>query len=424
MPATPKPDKSHLFFRETFGGNGRTCGTCHRASRNLTIDAAFIRRLPKSDPLFVAETNPALEGLENPALMRKHGLILENLDGFDRPGVLRSVPHTLGLRLTTGRANGVPLAGATGWSGDGSPGDGTLAQFAVGAVVQHFTKGLDRVPDRDFIVPTQDQLDALLAFQLSLGRQSNMTVDPSVADALAFRDENVAAGQALFHGIGTNRACSGCHAGGGAVTPGGAGVNADTGVRLLANAPACLDPVVPGDGGFGADGTATATLCRRQVAFRGTGAFNSPSIVEAADTPPFFHNNTVATIEGAVAFYAGATFAASPAGNPGRFDLDTGQVNQVAAFLRALNAVDNIANARRSLEGAIGRPSLRNLLRDPAVVDINDAIKVLTDGPLQLFVGTRPALALVAARRNVARGRFGEAQVDLDRARSLIVATP
>jgi hypothetical protein len=58
------------------------------------------------------------------------------------------------------------------------------------------------------------------------------------------------------------------------------------------------------------------------------------------------------------------------------------------------------------------------------VVDINDAIKVLTDGPLQLFVGTRPALALVAARRNVARSRLGEAQVDLDRARSLIVATP
>ena len=27
-----------LFFFETFDGNGRTCGTCHRALNNLTID--------------------------------------------------------------------------------------------------------------------------------------------------------------------------------------------------------------------------------------------------------------------------------------------------------------------------------------------------------------------------------------------------
>ena len=44
-----------LFFNETFAGNGRTCGTCHRAEDNLTIDAPFIATLPQSDPLFVAE---------------------------------------------------------------------------------------------------------------------------------------------------------------------------------------------------------------------------------------------------------------------------------------------------------------------------------------------------------------------------------
>src|SRR6185436_10525269 len=37
---------AQLFFKETFAGNGRTCGTCHRAERNLTIDAAFIATLP------------------------------------------------------------------------------------------------------------------------------------------------------------------------------------------------------------------------------------------------------------------------------------------------------------------------------------------------------------------------------------------
>ncbi|MGH9844700.1 MAG: hypothetical protein ACREEM_38775, partial [Blastocatellia bacterium] len=50
-----------LFFKETFNGNGRTCGTCHPAENNLTIDPAFIATLPPDNPLFVAEFNPALK---------------------------------------------------------------------------------------------------------------------------------------------------------------------------------------------------------------------------------------------------------------------------------------------------------------------------------------------------------------------------
>ncbi|MBC8119685.1 MAG: hypothetical protein H7X75_08945, partial [Burkholderiaceae bacterium] len=88
---------ARLFFDGRFAGNGRTCGTCHPRSNNLTIDVAFIASLPANDPLFVAEFNPALAQLERPALMRQFGLILENLDGLDDPTnkfVMRSVPHT------------------------------------------------------------------------------------------------------------------------------------------------------------------------------------------------------------------------------------------------------------------------------------------------------------------------------------------
>ena len=49
-----------LFFNETFGGNGRTCGTCHPEENNFTIDPKFIATLPDKDPLFVAEFIPAL----------------------------------------------------------------------------------------------------------------------------------------------------------------------------------------------------------------------------------------------------------------------------------------------------------------------------------------------------------------------------
>src|SRR5574341_1592591 len=61
-----------IFFNETFGGNGRTCGTCHPAQNNFTIDPAFIATLPPKDPLFVAEFVPDLkENFENRRLLRK-----------------------------------------------------------------------------------------------------------------------------------------------------------------------------------------------------------------------------------------------------------------------------------------------------------------------------------------------------------------
>ena len=113
------------FFTDTFGGNGRTCGTCHRENRNLTIDPDFIATLPPNDPLFVAEFVPALMcddpvgntgcRFENPVLMRQFGLILENQDGFDdllNKFNMRGVPHTLALlQNTLTPANVVPVPG-------------------------------------------------------------------------------------------------------------------------------------------------------------------------------------------------------------------------------------------------------------------------------------------------------------------------
>ena len=99
-----------LFFEEKFQGNGRTCGTCHPAENNFTIDPAFIATLPKHDPLFVAEFNPDLNSeqnggkrFENPELMRRFGLILENVDGVDdlkNKFVMRGTPHTLAQSLS------------------------------------------------------------------------------------------------------------------------------------------------------------------------------------------------------------------------------------------------------------------------------------------------------------------------------------
>jgi mono/diheme cytochrome c family protein len=206
-PPTPPDPISRgrdLFFNETFEGNGRTCGTCHRAEENFTLTAEFIAKLPADDPLFVAETNPALgQNFENPVLMRAFGLILENQDGF---GDLannfnqRGIPHTLGMRVSIASAAGP----RTGWSGDGAPGDGSLRSFATGAVIQHFTKSTSRIAGVDFRLPTDQELDDLEAFQLSLGRQEELSLPLPLTGLIAAR------GQELFMDRASGK-CNACH---------------------------------------------------------------------------------------------------------------------------------------------------------------------------------------------------------------------
>jgi mono/diheme cytochrome c family protein len=354
-----------IFFNETFGGNGRTCSTCHRAEDNFGLSPAFIATLPPNDPLFVAETQPALaNGFEHPHQLRANGLITENQDGFEdleHKFNLRGVPHTLALRTSVASSTGPH----TGWGGDGAPGDHTLRSFAVGAIIQHFPKTTNRVAGVDFRMPTEEELDALEAFMLSLGRQGDLTLP------LALNDERVQRGQTLFMDNNVAR-CNVCHFNAGAnANPAVFGPNAgnrnfNTGVEDLPDLPSHVlnDPTPPRDDGMG---------------IPGDGTFNTPPLVEAADTAPFFHNNARATLEQAVAFYNSDAFNNSPAGRAGHISLTNQQVNDIAAFLRALNALENIRESDAYIRTAIdqgyqhGDESLR-LARE----EIQDAMAVLT----------------------------------------------
>ncbi|HKB14530.1 MAG TPA: hypothetical protein VKF62_00610, partial [Planctomycetota bacterium] len=298
-----------LFFNETFAGNGRTCGSCHPAENNLTIDPAFIATLPPRDPLFVAEFVPELSrNFEKPELMRKAGLVLENVDGFDdleHRFVMRGVPHTLAMGTSiaapppTAEETAVLPAERTGWSGDGAPGAGTLREFANGAIRQHFTKTLRREPGTDFRFATEEELDAIEAFMLSLGRDE----DPEELEEVRFRSPLVARGRDIFEADdskgGTVAAgkCDRCHAEAGAsvsFAPGGLNFNFDTGVEDLPDGLGDLVDAanMPPDGGLGAAPNPKGGF--------GDGTFNTPPLVEAADTPPFFHDDSAATLEAAV----------------------------------------------------------------------------------------------------------------------------
>ena len=146
--------------------------------------------------------------------------------------------------------------------------------------------------------------------------------------------------------------------------------NFDTGVENLPDQPQDLTGErIPPDDGFG---------------IPGDGTFNTPPLVEAADTPPFFHNNSVDTIEGAVAFYDGDAFNNSPAGrvlagldpNGIGIKLDATQIEAIAAFLRDINALENI---RESIS-LLMRQQPATLRR--ALFETDDAIDVLRGGGL------------------------------------------
>ena len=149
-----------LFFEGTFGGNGRTCGTCHRLANNMALDLSVIDTLPATDFLFVAEFNNDLTGLEDggaTGLLRTRGLILENIQGFKADPVFRSPPSLFNLSFTApyGYNGNVP----------------NLREFSTGAVIQHFPKTLARDSlggSPDFVLPTEAELDSLEAFMLSL----------------------------------------------------------------------------------------------------------------------------------------------------------------------------------------------------------------------------------------------------------------
>jgi len=384
-PATPTvpPEETlilrgeRLFFNETFAGNGRTCGTCHRAEDNFALSPGFIATLPSDDALFVAEFNPNLaENFENPRLIRELALILENQDGFDdlaNDFNMRGIPHTLALGNSINSATGPQ----TGWSGDGSPGDGSLRSFAVGAVIQHFPKTLNRVADVDFRLPTDDELDALEAFQLSLGRQEDLLLPLPLKGIVAARGQEVFMDRTLGK-------CNACHFNAGAngdpelFGPTAGNLNFNTGVEDLPDQPADLTgEAVPPDDGLGSPGS---------------GEFNTPPVVEAADTGPFFHNNSVETIEGAVAFYNGDAFNNSPAGQllagatGSGINLDATQVVAVAAFLRVINALENIRASDELLDRAfpvfrIDRARQTSLIKR-AGFEIEDSVEVLAGAGL------------------------------------------
>ena len=428
----------HLFMNETFAGNGRTCGTCHRSEDNFRITPAFIATLPPNDPLFVAEYDPNLkENFEKPALMREFGLILMNPDGHEdlkNKFVMRTVQSLRAVKLSVkgsefeGYESETNFQGPhTGWAGDGAPGDGTLRSFALGAIKQHMTRSLARVEGIDFRLPNDTELDALEAFMLSLGRQKEISLPLPLTSELALF------GQELFLDANhQNARCSVCHINASASSMKATAISEGRTINLgnvrhstgEESLPGRPNSLIPFDDGFGIPGDRT---------------FKTPSLVEAADAGPLFHNGAVSTVEAAVDLYNLDAFNNSQTGAAlkARFgkptNLTATEVLAIGAFLRVINADDNIRETLHQLEKSRKQrwwewtQSTKNLKQ--ASYENDDAIQVLAAVNLhpQVIGHLQKASSLINGATGILSlrdRRTVDAMSELRKARKLLFSDP
>lgn len=437
-----------IFRGERFQGNGRACGTCHAESNNFTIDPAFVSTLPESDPLFVHERAADLaRNFEDAGLLRSHGLILANADGLDNlreKFTLRSVPFLQAIG-TQSRApepgffidfTGGPLSPPerVGWSNDNLP----LREFAIGAILQHMPRTLARRPGTDFRVPTDEELDALAVYQLSLGRQEDFDLGK-----LRVRPVEAQQGQRLYTDTGNigepgRKNCNACHFNGGGTAafafnpdaPGFSpkldanprGFNATSGTNVN-GLPASAMLRAPRDGGFG--------VARLPLGSFGNFGllpdtpplpveeFNSISVIESADTAPYFHNHAVATLEEAIAFYGTPAYqepisigdkVAGPI--PVRISSDPRdpEVRAIATFLRVLNGLENVRSAVSAVERARRAASVDDARELAALAreEVIDAIEALSSG--SLGVTSDLSILLCRTRLSIARTQLDVAR--------------
>ena len=163
----------------------------------------------------------------------------------------------------------------------------------------------------------------------------------------------------------------------------------------------------------------------------GTNLFNVPTVIEAADTGPFFHGHTINTVEAMVAFYSSQRHLRNGELLGPIVPLNGSQVANVGAFLRVLNADENARSAIVLTEKAMEfrRRQDRNVNLRLALAEIEDAMQVLDGGSLH-FEDAIPLLKeannkiereIKTRRNNRSRRLMQDAIVKLDQAREAMI---
>ena len=138
---------------EPFGGNGRACGECHVPGDNFGVSVERIATLPDDHPFFIRGLD------ENQRLLRDHGLVHVIVPG--QIDEFRQTPKLIHLQTLCDEDGNCD---ALGLLGDRVR---NLCVFSIQAITNHMAKTVNRVPGRDFRVPTKEECEALVDYMVS-----------------------------------------------------------------------------------------------------------------------------------------------------------------------------------------------------------------------------------------------------------------
>jgi len=251
-----------------------------------------------------------------------HGraLVLENINGFDQLEVFRSSPHLLNLSLTA----------PYGLSGEFE----NLRDFTLGAIKQHFPLSLARRDNIDFRLPSENELNALVAFQESLSRMIPDNNGEFVLPISNVRTEIQKIGFFEFLNVG----CANCHFG---------PTLSDhiTDLNRLGLTKNAFDTGVADLTINQLDSLPTESL--NQEDSENNRDFDVPQLLEIRHTAPYFHDNSVNSLEDILTFYNSTIFKNATkdfvvegiAGNLGLDDFSQSPFKQraVVEFLKTLS---------------------------------------------------------------------------------------
>lgn len=358
-----------LFEKETFGGNGRTCQTCH-GKRTGTLSLADVQRIvEKADPFDPFLIHDALDddGVGT-TRVRAHATIRTTIplppwvSMADDPGathvtVFRGIPSTLNtpaldaVLLHDGRAS-------------------TLQDQALGAVHDHYQNTVEPTPAEIDAIAAFQQTDAQFFSSPALRRFAAGGPPPELPQGVTPAEKR---GRrfivdAPFQPPSKDGICALCHGGpmlnmvseehsafgGGSPPPGVRFFN--TGVTIVNEPNNPMRTWVVNDGfnppvtihspdlGLLLDPTPPAAQPPPFILPRAffAAAFKIPTLWGVKDTAPYFHNNGAKTLRDAVAHYQrffNFTEAQDPVGSRslgGFIVLTDSDVDDIVAYLKLL----------------------------------------------------------------------------------------
>ncbi len=210
LPLSPEQLGEALFTKETFGGNGRVCSTCHEVDQFGTITPAFVQQLFAKDPsgpLFRPIDSDDGRGTSYKRLM-EHATIRIPIELPTRTASGLGIrkcddPANTSVVMNRGNPSVFNIALELHIMHDGRESDDLRTQ-AVNAIKTHAEPGRD---------PTPEEAAAIAAFQESLFSHEAVKEFLRKGTALKLPDGNTPSeqrGRAFFE---PDRQCGVCHSG-------------------------------------------------------------------------------------------------------------------------------------------------------------------------------------------------------------------